>query len=377
MAFSDWLTIISILAAVLLVAIKMFEWKVILMKKPLRFFSGSLIFLLASGVSAFFHTHPPPNLIKSIFFIGGFSSGVWALIWMVVFFISSFFSVRKFRNQSLKSNEDLLNYYMSLLRRDDKTRFEYIFFKYENAFFTNPGTWNDYNLIMEEEAFWHLLSMNHFQYIAKNRDTLQKISRSKYIHKALLRSQIKNFPKSLLTKELEEMLNSDTLEDRQNTPILYIFLADKDTIEFILEERCFLPIIRDESDKYFNSPEFEEKDQKILSYEDTGGSKEIIAPHDIKLFYFVELIKIYQCMFFKERIENNNAHIPLFPIEVWLKKLSDNNDSKNGDLRSKAIGLIGKIYRFGTYFNSNENEYERKMEGILHRRNESIKRIIG
>lgn len=376
MTFSDWLTVISILAAVLLVAIKMFEWKVISMKNPLPFFGGSIIFLLASGVSAFFQTHPPPNLIRSIFFIGGFSSGVWSIIWLVIFLISLSFSVRKFRNRPLKSNEELLNYYMSLLRKDDKSRFEYIFFKYENAFFRNPDTWNNYGLIMEEEGFWELLSMSHFHFIAQNRDSLQKMDRAKYIHKTLLRSQIKNFPKSLLTKELEEMWNSKTLQEVHSTPILQIFLGDKATINFVIEERCFLSVIKEESEKYFNSPDFEEKDKRHLSYEEPTGSNEIIAPLDIKLFYFIKLVNIYQSMFFKERIKVNDTHIPCFPIDTWLSKLKRNNDSKDENLYLRAIGEIKNIYHFGFYFTSNEPEYEQEMKIILKRRTSKIDEII-
>ena len=376
MNFSDWITVVSILIAVLLVVIKMNEWRVINMKKPLIYVLVTLIFLLTSGVASYFETHSPPNWIEYVFFMGGISPGLWSIIWMFVFFVSVYFAFKKFIYKPIGYNDALLNYYLSLIKKPDTELFEHIFFKYENAFFKKPSSWKGYRELMEVTNFWELLTVEQYDYIKQNREHLRELDRTAYVHEALLRSQIRGFPDSLLSKELQMKYNQDPLMENDKTPILQLLLGDRETIEFVLENRCFLPIIRDEADIYLNSPQFIEKDVLTLTYEEPLDSNGDFAPYDIKLFYFIKIMEVYLATFFDKKIDaGSNTYIPQFPIFGWIPKLKNIKTKNSDNLCEQAINKIESMYDRDKYFTGIEKSYEEKMCQILDKRTEALTKV--
>src|SRR5690554_5139254 len=109
MSFSDWITIVSILLAVLIAVFKFDEWEIIHLRQIEKYLLLPIIFLIFSGLSAYFQTNPHPNWIDFLWVNNGLQSGFSSVIWLLFFFTSTVFYWRKFTNA--KPSHELVKKY--------------------------------------------------------------------------------------------------------------------------------------------------------------------------------------------------------------------------------------------------------------------------
>jgi len=313
MSFSDWITMISILLAVLLAIFKYDEWEIIKLKSFKKYIKLPLLFLFLSGSAAYFQTNSHPQWLDFLWINCCFQSGFWAIIWVFLFFVFSYIGWKKFTNAS--PSHDLIKKYDDYLDLYEPSKFSSLFRKYERYFFNSKDkdAWGQYELILTNKKWW-LISPNHFKEILfENPDRFHDMNSD--VLKSLLFSQLSSIPNSQLAKELEAQENGVKLSE--DTPILNIFLSSSNYIEESLDKNILLSPIRENAEEYFTSLQFNKKDKDVFILKPSENANKQVAPKSLIPFYFIQIIDCYwhQVFIIKKGVKGFNFY------SIWTEKI--------------------------------------------------------
>jgi hypothetical protein len=313
MSFSDWITIVSILLAVLLVVFKYDEWEIIKLKKIKKHVWLPITMLIISGITSFFHTNQHPNWLNFFWSEDGISSAYWPLIWMIIFFITLIINWIKFVNDKPKT--ELINLYNDYLSRYEPSRFSSIFRKYEKGFFSTKDEqgWLPYQPLLVNEKWWSIASCYFKKIVFLNPNRFYNMK--KEVLESLLFSQISEIPNSQITRELE--IQNNGLYLGIETPILNIFLSKSNFIEFGRNKNILIPTIKRVAENYFSSVHFNETDITSYHLAPSNNSDKIIAPNSLKVFFLIQFVDCYW-----QQVINTNAKVSGFYLfEEWCIKI--------------------------------------------------------
>lgn len=329
MNFSIWFTAISIFFAILIAIFKFDEWEILKLKKVFNYFWLSFLFLLISGISAYFESNSYPKFLN-IFWIshGIMKSGDWSLLWFVIFIISMFKSWKLLTSR--KPSKQLIKKYCDYIEIMDSSKFSSLFRKYEKFFFNTKkeNTWIEYELLLSNERWWSVAPFHFKELILNKPEKFYRLNPS--ILKSLLTNQLKNIPNSLLSNEIENISNSQDLNE--DSPILNIFLSNPYYIEKARDKDFFTTIIKEQAELYFASSKFINTDCKQLSLKPSYVEYKVSAPMQITLFYYIELINIYWI-----QVLNTQAKVSGFYFyEYWLKYLLEKAPILHGKQNSEV-----------------------------------------
>nr|WKN34267.1 hypothetical protein K4G66_17965 [Tunicatimonas sp. TK19036] len=316
MSFSDWITIVSILLAVLLAVFKFDEWEIIRLKKYERYIRLPILFLLLSGFAAYFQVNTHPTWLDFLWIDNGLESKLWAIIWMVLFILCSYICWKKFTNS--KPSYELIHKYNDYLNTYEPAKFSSLFRKYERYFFkpnAREDVWLPYVSLLTNKKWW-LIAPYHFkEKVYKNPERFYKMNRN--VLKSLLFAQFENIPDSQITNELETQWNGVSLSE--NTPVLNIFLKTSHFIEKGRDNNILLPSIKEVSEEYFSSIEFVERDKAPFLLPPSAHASRKVAPHKLAPFYFIQFIDCYW-----HQVINTNAKVSGFFFYLdWTEKILD------------------------------------------------------
>ncbi len=313
MNFSDWITIVSILLAVLIAVFKFDEWEIIWLKQLKKYFLFPLLFLFISGLSSYFQTNTHPSWIEFFWITSGLQSGVWSIIWLLFFFVSTFFCWRKFSNA--KPSPELINKYLDYIDTYEPSRFSSLFRKYERYFFNSNDehAWFPYEILLTNKKWWSIVPSYFKEVVFENPNRFHIMKRE--VLKSLLFAQLDDIPHSQLTNELEAQNNGVVLS--KETPILNIFLSSPYYIEISRDSNILLQTIDEIADEYFNSIEFKEKDKINFLLNPSKKSLSQVAPKSLTLFYYIQFIDCYwyQVINLKAKVSG------FFFYLTWTEKL--------------------------------------------------------
>ena len=255
MGFSVWITVISILLAVLLAVFKFDEWEIIRLKHVEKYLLVPILFLLAGGISAYFESNLHPHWLNVLWVNYGLPSGLWAMIWMICFSYSIYHYWNKFTNA--KPSIELIKKYVDYLDIYEPAKFSVLFRKYERYFFNSKDVdaWHPYAFILSSSKWWVIAPTHFKEMVFNNPDRFYKMRED--VLKSLLRAQLSSLPESQLGKELETQWNGVNLSE--HTPILNIFLSDPKYIETGYNKGIFMLLVKEAAEEYFSSPRFHEQ----------------------------------------------------------------------------------------------------------------------
>lgn len=310
MSFSDWITITSILIAVLLAVFKFDEWEIIRLKNLKLIFLVPLLALIISGISSYYNSNPHPEFLNFLWNKNGLQSGFWPIIWIIIFFTNVYFTWHKLTHS--KPSEELVKKYYDYLSIYEPVKFSSLFRKYEKYILsTDEFALRPYEKLLEEEKFWLIASTHLKELLIKEPKKLYNVREAL---KILLSSQLANLPTTLISKELEKQKNNE-LSDY--TPILNIFLSTATFIEEAQKKGIFINTIKVEANEYLSSNKFlkEEKESFILKPSDNVSEQ--VAPKQLIIFYYIQLIDSYWYQVFNEKSKG----FPWFGYADWTKHL--------------------------------------------------------
>ena len=315
MNFSDWITIVSILAAVLLAVFKFDEWEIIRRRKFKKYFWRPLIFLFLGGLSAYYHSNPHPSCLNLFWSNYGFHSGLWPIIWMIGSFCSLSICWIKFTNE--RPSHDLIKKYLDYLDNYEPSKFSSLFRKYERYFFKSKDedAWLPYELILTSEKWWSIAPINFIEIVCQHPNRIYEMDKN--VLKSLLIAQFLRIPHSQLTKELEEQGKEINLSDE--TPILNMFLSSSYYIETCYANNNLLPSIMEIAEEYFYSIQFTGKDKPIFLLKPAINSLNQIAPKSLLPFYFIQFINCYWYQVFRTNAKVSGFFFYFF----WTQDILD------------------------------------------------------
>ncbi|HNV52052.1 MAG TPA: hypothetical protein PK784_03900 [Tenuifilaceae bacterium] len=358
MSFSDWITVISILLALIIAIFKFDEWEIIRLKLKKRYIVLPLIFLILSGLSAFFHSNPHPNWLNFFWCSRGLQPGVWSIILIIAFFVCSFIKWKKITNT--KPSNKLIKKYIDYLDNYEPSKFSSLFRKYETYFFesNDEKVWLPYSMLLTNEKWW-LIASNYFKdLVFKHSSRFYDMNED--VLRSLLFSQLSNIPNSQITEELNLQNNGIVLSEQ--TPILNIFLSSPKDIETNRNKNIFIPLINIVADEYYNSIQFIDKDKSIFLLKPSDNSFKQVAPKFLIPFYFIQLVDCYwhQVIITKATVGG------FFLYSTWTDKLLNvapeinyYNESNNPtNLYQCAVNRM--LFNIGNWFQflKNNDSYE-------------------
>jgi len=310
MNFSDWLLTISIIIAVILVIIKKPDFEIIKRKKHFVLLSILLILIIVFGSTiAFFSCNPHPKYLNIFWQAKGLKQEAWPAIWVIILLTYLFLFWR--HTKYSKPTEKLIKKYIHFLEILNKHEFLRYFDFYEKHA-TKKGTrkWIPYYKLLEKEKWWNI-APDYFKESIIGPVLLKPENKDWF--SVFLATQLNNIPKSLIANEIKDI--ATTSNNLPNTLAIKTLLGDKVTIEYLYNNKIFLPIIRKQAETYFYSVEFI-NDTKRLMLNRPAHNKTSIQS-DIKIFYYVELINIYML-----RCIQTNTHPNVVEFYVtWVQML--------------------------------------------------------
>ena len=376
MNFSDWITIVSILLAVLLAVFKFDEWEVIRLKKIQNYLWLPVIFLFLSGMAAYFQSNSHPIWLSILWVENGWSSGLWAIIWITLFFTSSYFQWKKFTNK--KPTLDLVFKYNDYLDTYEPAKFSSLFRKYEKYFFkpNDDASWLPYEIILTNEKWWTIAPTHFKEMVYEDPSRFYKMDVD--VLKSLLSAQLKNIPGSQIGKELEYQWNGVSLSEE--TPLLNIFLSSPYYIETSRERNILLPSVKEIAEEYFSSINFLEYDKKLFLIRPSENAYRQVAPKSLIPFYYIQFIDCYWYQVFSTRARVSGFFFYL----TWTEKIlevapivTDNDQVDNlPNLYLFAVDrMLSNINRWVYYLTSNNcsnfhwaaNHFVQLKRRILHK----------
>ncbi len=342
MNFSDWITIVSILIAVLLVIIKHDEYEIIKLKIKaskwlLLILIFSFIILIFSGLVSYFNSNPHPQWLDCFWTNNGLPSGVWPIILLTLSIIIFIFFWKKLTH--LKPNEELTKKYKDYLLIYEPSKFSSLFRKYEKYILNTDDKYafSLYEILFTDEKFWFLASTHLKEIIAKEPEKFHEVNED--ILKTLLSSQLSSIPNSLITVELNTVSLSD------NTPILDIFFSTSYFIEQVDDKNILQPTIKYESNEYFSSLKFLEEEKKHYELKPSDNVWEQIAPKRIIIFYYIKLMDYY----WNQVVKTGAKGFPWPAYEHWTKSLLTQapiveNDFDSDNIPNHYILAVDKMF---------------------------------
>lgn len=314
MGFSVWITVISILLAVLLAVFKFDEWEIIRLKHVEKYLLVPILFLLAGGISAYFESNLHPHWLNVLWVNYGLPSGLWAMIWMICFSYSIYHYWNKFTNA--KPSIELIKKYVDYLDIYEPAKFSVLFRKYERYFFNSKDVdaWHPYAFILSSSKWWVIAPTHFKEMVFNNPDRFYKMRED--VLKSLLRAQLSSLPESQLGKELETQWNGVNLSE--HTPILNIFLSDPKYIETGYNKGIFMLLVKEAAEEYFSSPRFHGRDTLTFSLKPSGYASQQVAPNSLLPFYFIQLV---DCFWIQVIITQTQEISGSFFYLTWTEKL--------------------------------------------------------
>lgn len=335
MNFSDWITIVSILAALLIAVFKFDEWEVIRLRRIEKHLFCPIFFLFLSGISSFFKSNPHPNWLDYFWSDSGLQSGVWSVIWMALFFLCTIIGWRRFTNK--KPPYELINKYIDYLENYEPSRFSSLFRKYERYFFNSldDDVWLHYELILINKKWW-VVAPNYFkELVFKYPIRFYKMNIE--VLKTLIISQLSDIPNSQLTNELKAQWNGVILS--KNTPILNIYFSTKSSIEIVENGNVLVDSIKGIANEYFNSIEFLNNDKQNFHLKPSINSSNQTAPKLLIPFFYIEFINCYwhQVISTNAQVRSSKFYLP------WAESLltiAPKIDSNNNNLQLSNLSVV-------------------------------------
>lgn len=300
MSFSDWIVLVSILFGVVLAVFKYDEWEIIKLKKGLQFIWLPIIFLFLSGIASYFHSNPHPDLIDNLLWTErGLRSGLWALVWIIIFFGAVRFQWKKFTNQ--EPSLELVEKYKDYFETYEPARFSSLFRKYERYFFNSNDdiSWKFYELLLTNEKWWAFAPSFFKEMFRRHPDRFYEMNTE--VLKSLLTSQLAKIPNSQITQELEEQWNGVRLNE--STPILNIFLSTSNFIKESSERNFVWESVKENAEEYFSSIKFLNTDRPSFLIAPSDNAYKQVAPRSLTPFYFIEFVNCYWNRVISEKIK--------------------------------------------------------------------------
>ena len=340
MNFSDFITIVSILAAVLLAVFKFDEWEIIKLKKIYNFVIIPIIFLFLSGVCSYFQSNKHPRFLNS-FWENEFypPSGFYAIIFMIAFVVSAVFFWKKFTNQ--KPNQELINKYHDYMEIYEPAKFSSLFRKYEKPFFNSKrdNSWQYYESLMLSEKWWSIVP-KHFIEILKDSKRFHNLYDDILIN--FLKVQLTTAPNSQLGKELGMQWNGITLNE--DTPILNIFLSNTDEIEKIKGKGILVDSIKEPLNKYFSSYDFLKRDKDVFCLYPYDNVRKEVAPFTLLPFYFIQFYDCYLEQSLKKKAIIGNEFFCFYWSQVLLANAPElSNEQKKITIANYYVYAVDVI----------------------------------
>lgn len=288
MTFSDWITIVSIMIAVLFAVFKFDEWEIIRLKNVYKFVIAPLILLFISGVAAFFHSNPHPGYLNFFWPAEAWwnlYTGLWPILWFFACFIAIIVLWRQFVRQPPSTR--LIEQYLDVLNKNEE-KFTASFKKYERYFFENvkDNEWLLYQEIFLVPKWWSVAPIQFREIILNHPEQFLKMDRN--VLRTLLRTQLSNLDTQLMS-ELEKWPGAQF--DMKQVPLLRIFLGSAEAITFVRSRNILLPIVKDSALNYFNSLDFLKRDRRILTLKPIDSLGTI--PVKLRVFYYINFINWY------------------------------------------------------------------------------------
>ncbi len=314
MNFSEWITIVSIVIAVIIAVFRYDEREIIRLKKGGKYIILLSLVLSISGISSFFHSNPHPAIIDFLWFNEGIYSGLWPLIWLIIFVVLFKVLWDKFIHQS--PNITLIEHYQDILKHDEN-RFATLFRKYEKYFFYNieDRNWLKYEDILELQQWWRI-APTHFKDVIKHHpDRFFDMKRDVLIN--LLTFQFSGINTTLMD-EINSLTSHETIID--DKPLLNIFLQDSKSIQKSRNENILLPTVKRSALKYFSSFNFIELERKILILKPNEETYNSPIPIEIMLFHYIHFINWYwvRVIFTKAKVAGFHQY------KLWTELILDN-----------------------------------------------------
>lgn len=300
MSFSDWITIVSILLAVLLAVFKFDELELLNLKRYRLYAFLPMFLLFVSGIAAYYNSNEHPHYLSIFWSSSGLSSGLWAIIWMLLSIVCTIFMWNRFTNK--KPSEKVIDKYKDYLGTIEASKFLTLFRKYERHFFSTKidNNWHIYTPLISQQDWWDIAPIDTYRNDEKFHNVDVSVARS------FLESQLSNIPKSQLAKEIVQQADTNKLDT--HTPVLNIFLKNAECIKRYRDRNIFLRTIQIISTEYFSSINFIERDRNIFLLEPSSSTRKGIFQYELPPFYYVELINCYWYQVFKSNAKVSGLH---------------------------------------------------------------------
>ncbi|HRK55448.1 MAG TPA: hypothetical protein PK185_16155 [Cyclobacteriaceae bacterium] len=314
MSFSDWITIVSILIAVLFAIFKFDEREIIRLKQIWKFAWPSVTLLGLSGLSAYFHSNGHPRLLDVFWQQEGIDSGLWPLIWLVLCVWVTLHFWNRFVHQA--PTDKLIELYSDMLKFIEPASFSMLFRKYERYFLenVNDDRWLQYQEIFKIQKWWYVAPV-HFRQILKDHPS-RLFDMDRDVLKTFLRVQFANVD----TPMMEELENEPREGNLDEQPLIKIFLGTREAIRRGRDRNILIPTIKEISFKYFNSNDFIERDRKIMNLKPSDDSIMGAIPEKLMPFYFINFIHWY----WVRAILTKPAIAGFYQYQFWTELILEN-----------------------------------------------------
>jgi len=304
------------------------DWGVIKLKykkNKVFYFTLMFLFLILCGILYYYSIEPHPKFLNLFWSKYGFQPKYWIYIWgfigLIVIIIKSINS---------KPNEELIRWCNDYLDENNLEKFSSLFKRYEKYFFSKKEDASKvYEVLLKKKEFWYMISEYNKEWLRENPERLNYSDNKE----TLLASQLSKLPNSPISRELTQRHLSD------NTPILNTYFGNKYFIEQNYNET-----IECESKEYLSSLKFLKDEEKIFILKPSDNAWEQIAPKDLTIFYYIQLMNCYWQQVIKT--ESNGFMWPAY--KHWTKLLLTQapvmeNDFNSDNLPNHYILAVDKM----------------------------------
>lgn len=291
--------------------------KLKLKKNKAYFLVLGLLLFTPSIIILYFSVSNHPEFLNIFWSDYGIPSTVWIWIWLFLDLLILWLIII-----NSKPSYELIRWYIDCLENEPE-KFVSLFKRYEKYFFSKSEDASSfYADLLEKKEFWDMITKHCKEWLRRNPKRLH----FKDNLKVLLSSQLSKLADSPIAKELEMQQNLDISDE---TPILSVFLQDKNSIEKS-NNNDLMDVINYESNEYLLSNLFLKKEKENFILKPSKKASDEVAPKRLIIFYYIQLIDCYWSQVIQTK--SNGFAWPAY--EYWTKELLVQAPNLNSDNQS-------------------------------------------